>query len=309
MRIIITGGPGMVGTPLANHLSRDGHEVIFLSRNPERVARSLQKGQRVERWDARTAAGWAHLADGADAIVNLAAQVIANPNPFKARWTAARRRRILESRKNSGRAVVEAVKAATSKPKVVVQASAVGYYGLRGDEIVTEAAQPGDDFLARVCVEWENSTAPVEEMGVRRAIARTGLLLSTRDGFLPPVLLSFKLFTGGTIGNGRQFWPWIHMDDEVGALRFLIESGASGAFNLSAPNPVTNREFGKVVGRVMRRPAYFPVPAFGMRLVYGELADLLLLGGQRTVPEALELHGFQFKYRDLEPALRDTLRK
>jgi uncharacterized protein len=307
MRIIITGGTGLLGTKLANNLTDDGHEVIILSRNPQGAARGLRKGQRAERWDGRSAEGWGHLADGADAIVNLAGESIAGANPIVGRWTAARKRSILDSRVNAGRAVVEAVRAAANKPKVVLQQSAVGYYGPRGSEPVTEDTPPGSDFLSQVCVQWEASTAPVEEMGVRRVITRTGLPLTTDGGFLPPLLLQFRLFAGGPMGNGRHWWPWIHMADTLAAMRFLIDSGASGPHNLSAPNPVTNREFGKTLGKVLRRPSLIPAPAFALRLLMGELADGLLLNGQRQVPEALERLGFTFKYRDLEPALRDTL--
>jgi len=302
MRIIITGGTGLIGGALAANLANDGHEVILLSRAPERTI-LLPPGVRAERWDGRTATGWGPLADGADAIVNLAGEGIAS-----GRWTEERKRRIRKSRVNAGQAVVDAVKAAARKPGVVIQSSAVGYYGVHGDEEITESAPAGSDYLAQVAMAWEGSTAPVETMGVRRIIIRTGVVLSNKGGALPQMLLPFRLFAGGPLGNGKQWLPWIHIADEVGAIRFLIENRqASGAFNLCAPNPLTNAEFGRVVGRVMGRPAFMPTPAFALRLVFGEMATVLL-DGQRQAPKRLIELGFAFRFPSAEAALRDILK-
>ncbi len=302
MRIIITGGTGLIGGALAANLANDGHEVILLSRTPERTA-SLPSGVRAERWDGRTATGWGPLAEGADAIVNLAGEGVAS-----GRWTEERKRRIRESRVNVGQAVIEVVKAAARKPGVVIQSSAVGYYGAHSDEEITESAPAGNDYLAQVAVAWEGSTAPVETMGVRRAVIRTGVVLSKKGGALPQMLLPFKLFAGGPLGNGKQWLPWIHIADEVSAIRFLIENRqASGAFNLCAPNPLTNAEFGRVVGHVMGRPAFMPTPAFALRLVFGEMATVLL-DGQRQVPKRLIELGFAFRFPSAEAALRNILK-
>jgi uncharacterized protein (TIGR01777 family) len=312
MRVIITGGAGSVGTRLTNSLAADGHEVIQLSRDPGRTARQVRPaGVRVERWDGRTAEGWEHLADGADVIVNLAGASIAGKGLIPSRWTAERKQSILDSRLNAGRAVVAAIQAARQKPKLLIQQSAVGYYGFRGDEPLAEDAPPGDDFLARVAVAWEQSTQPVEALGVRRVISRTGVrLLAEPGGFLRPLLLIFNLMAGGPMGSGRQYWPWIHPADEVKALRFLMaEEQASGMFNMTAPNPVTNREFVNVFGKVVRRPAIFPAPAFGVRLVLGELADALILNGQRAIPKRLVDARYTFTFPTLEPALRDVLKR
>lgn len=309
-RYIITGGTGLVGSALAASLAQEGHDVIVLSRTPEKYAHKLRQGVRAERWDAQSAEGWGHLADGAYAIINMAGESIAGRGLIPARWTRDYKRRILESRLKAGQAVVAAVTAASQKPAVVVQQSAVGYYGPHGSEKLNEQTPAGSDFLARVAVEWEKSTQPVEAQGVRRVIPRTGVrLINAPGGFLRPLVTIFNLMIGGPMGSGRQYWPWIHPDDEVQALRFLIESGAEGPFNMTAPNPATNREFVRVFGRVMRRPAFFPAPAFALRLVLGELADALILNGQRAVPERLEQHGFSFKYRELEGALREVLKK
>ena len=310
MRVIITGGTGMVGSALAASLAKDGHDVVVLSRDPARHAHKLIKGVRAERWDGQSAAGWGHLADGAGVIVNLAGESIAGKGLIPARWTDAYKRRIRDSRLNAGKAVVAAVEAAHQKPQLVVQQSAVGYYGPRGSEPLPEDTTAGNDFLAQVAVAWEKSTQPVEAHGVRRVITRTGVrLINAPGGFLRPLSLVFNLMMGGPMGNGRQYWPWIHLDDEIAALRFLIESGVEGPFNLAAPNPTTNREFAQVFGRVVKRPAIFPAPAFGLRLVLGELADALILNSQRALPQRLEQLGFKFKFPELEGALRDVLGK
>jgi uncharacterized protein (TIGR01777 family) len=305
VRVIITGGTGLIGRALTKHLLSGGYEVVVLSRDPAR-AHALPSAAQVVRWDGRTADGWGDLVDGAEAIVNLAGASIGIP-PLP--WTAERKRRIRESRLNAGRAVVEAVRAAARRPRVVVQSSAVGYYGPRGDDLVTEDTPPGTDFLARVCVDWEASTAEVETLGVRRVIIRTGLVLSADGGLLPLVALPFRFFVGGPLGSGRQWMPWIHIADHVAAVRFLIErEGAQGPWNLTAPTPVTNAEFSRALGRVLRRPSFMRVPALPLRLALGELADLLLLGGQRAVPARLQQEAFSFTYTEIERALRDLLR-
>jgi uncharacterized protein (TIGR01777 family) len=314
MRVLITGGTGLIGRALSANLVADGHEVIVLTRSPERSgsagrATHLPDGVRIERWDASTAKGWGHLVDGAEAIVNLAGSSIAGEGFFPSRWTDELRRVIRESRLNSSRAVVEAVAQAEQKPRVVIQASGVGYYGYRGDEELAEDAESGDDWAARfTAAEWEPSTVPVEEMGVRRAVARIGLVLSTDDGALPRLLLPFRLFVGGPMGNGDQWYSWIHLEDQARALRFLIENEeARGAFNLTAPNPVTNGELAKLIGRVMGRPSWFPLPGLAMRLAFGEVAEVVLRG-QRAVPRRLLDLGFEFRFLAAEAALEDLLR-
>jgi uncharacterized protein len=301
MRVIITGGTGLIGRPLAASLASDGHEVIVLSRDPARV-QGLPAGVRAVRWDGRSAGGWGELAEGAGAIVNLAGENIGD-----ARWTPGRKQSIRESRTNAGQAVVEAVLAATRKPDVVIQSSAVGYYGPRGSEELGEETPPGGDFLAQLAIDWENSTAAVEAAGVRRAVIRTGVVLAREGGAFPRMLLPFRLFVGGPYGNGRQWLPWIHLADEVAAIRFLIgKDGAHGPFNLSAPSPLTNRQFATVLGRVMGRPSLLPVPAFVFRLLFGEMATVIL-DGQRAVPDRLLQLGFMFQYPTAAAALRNLL--
>jgi len=301
VRVLITGGSGLIGRALAAELARSGNEIIILRRTPERII-GLQAGVLAERWDGRTAEAWYALADGADAIVNLAGENISS-----GRWTEERKRAILQSRLNAGRAIVQAVQAAANKPGVVIQASGIGYYGTHGDEEVTEETPPGHDFLARLAVDWESSTASLEALGVRRAVIRTGVVLSTDGGALPRMLLPFRFFVGGRLGSGRQWFPWIHIADEVGAIRFLLENrAASGPFNLAAPFPITNAGFSRLLGQRLRRPSLMPTPAFALRLLFGEMATALL-DGQRAIPQRLLQLGYTFQFPEAGQALKDLL--
>jgi len=304
MHTLITGGTGLIGRALIDSLVADGHTVTVLSRAPQKHQASLPAGVTAVQWDGKTAEGWGHLADGADAIVNLAGEGIAD-----GRWSDERKQRILQSRVNAGKAVVEAVRQAKVKPKVVIQSSAVGYYGVGDETPLPEGSAPGNDFLGRVCFDWEGSSAEVERMGVRRVVIRTGIVLSTKGGAFPKLLLPFHFFAGGAIGNGRQYFPWIHIDDQVRAIRFLMENEqASGPYNLTAPNPPTNSEFVQKLGKAMGRPALLPVPAFVFKIIFGEMSTVLL-DGQRAVPKALEQAGFGFSYPEATAATRDILQK
>ncbi|MDO8578208.1 MAG: TIGR01777 family oxidoreductase [Dehalococcoidales bacterium] len=301
MRIIITGGSGLIGRALTASLLRDGHEVIILSRRPEQLV-GLSAGVRVEKWDGHTAAGWGSLVYGNSAIVNLAGEDISS-----ARWSDKRKGAIRLSRLNASQAVVQAVHAAVSKPAVVIQASGIGYYGPSCDEEISEETLPGHDFLAKLAVDWEASTASLESLGVRRAVIRTGVVLSGQSQALPRMLLPFKFFVGGRLGSGRQWFPWIHVADEAGAIRFLIENKATrGPFNLTAPGALTNAAFSRLLGRQLRRPALIPTPAFALRLAFGEMATIIL-DGQRAIPKRLLQLGFKFKFPEAGLALKDLL--
>jgi uncharacterized protein (TIGR01777 family) len=301
MRIIITGGSGLIGRALTESLAKDGHEVIVLSRNPAAV-KNLPKGARAEKWDGKSAQGWGQLADGADAIVNLAGATISE------RWSDARKKEIRDSRVNAGKAVVDAVKTASKKPGVVVQSSAVGYYGPHGAEEITEESSAGNDFLASICTDWEASTAELDTLGIRRPIIRTGVILDQKGGALPKMLTPIKMFVGGPIGSGKQYFPWIHLKDEVAAIRFLIDNKqARGVYNLSAPKPLTNKEFTQAIGRVLGRPTFMPVPAFAMQTMFGEMSTLLL-DGQRQMPRRLVQEGFKFQFAEAAAALKDVLK-
>jgi uncharacterized protein (TIGR01777 family) len=305
MRVVITGGSGLIGGALARDLGTAGHDVVVLSRDPDRLTagKALPKNVRAARWDGVSAEGWAELAEGPDTgIVHLAGESIA-----AGRWTAERKRRIVDSRVRSSQAVAAAIRAAKVKPRVLLQGSAVGYYGACGDEVVSEDHPPGKGFLAEVCVDWEASTAEVETLGVRRALLRTGVVLARDGGALPKMALPFKLLVGGPLGSGRQWLPWIHLADEVGAIRFLLENdGASGPFNLTSPNPARNRDLGRALGKALSRPSLLPTPGFALHLALGEMADMLL-EGQRAVPRALQEKGYTFRCPDLGPALADLL--
>lgn len=305
MKIIITGGTGLIGKALCAEFATDGHDVTVLSRNPEKAQRKMASGTKLEKWDAKTANGWGYLADGADAIINLAGAGIADK-----RWTPSRKEAIYQSRLDAGQAVVEAVKAATNKPSVVIQSSAVGYYGVdNGDNVLTENSGPGSDYLAQVCFDWEASTSALDAMGVRRPVIRTGIVLSNDGGAWPKIKLPFLLFAGGPLGSGKQWYPWIHIDDEIRAIKFLLENAeANGVFNLSAPEPVTNKQLAKTTGRVMGRPGFVPAPGAAMKIALGEMATIVL-DGQRAVPHKLEELGFSFEYPYIEEAVRELTGK
>lgn len=313
MRILITGGTGLIGRALVDSLAGEGHEVIVLTRSPGR-ATGLPTGARPAGWDAETPEGWGELlvtapgegVEGGTGIVHLAGESVA-----EGRWTEAKKRAIRDSRVGSTRAVVAAVEAAAERgaepPRWLLQASAVGYYGDRGDEVLTEASDPGDDFLAEVAKEWEAASAPVERRGVRRVLLRTGVVLDDEGGALPRMALPFKMFIGGPLGDGKQWVPWIHRRDEVGAIRFLLaRDDASGPYNLTAPQPVTNRMLSETLARVLHRPCLLPVPRIMLHLAFGEMAEILL-ASQRVMPQRLEEAGFVFRHPTVGGALEDLL--
>jgi len=288
----------MIGRALSLELVGAGHEVVVLSRNPR--PEKAPAGASIEGWDSRSVDQLVPLVDGADAIVHLLGESIAS-----GRWNGSRKREILDSRVRSSTAVAEAIGRAKSKPSVLLQGSAVGYYGAEAQGTVDETSAAGSDFLADVCRRWEAASATVE--GVRRVVLRTGVVLSLDGGAFPRMLLPIKLGGGGKLGNGRQPFPWIHLADEVGAIRFLLENDAArGPFNLTAPGVLTNAEFTKVVGKVVRRPTLFPAPAIALKLLLGEMSTLLL-DGQRAVPKALQDAGYVFRFADAEAAVRDLV--
>lgn len=301
MRVVITGGTGLIGRALAAELWGAGHDVVVTSRSPEKAA-GFPLGVSVRGWDAASAGALRPLVEGADAVVHLTGESIAG-----GRWSAARKRRIRASRTDSTRAVAEALAGTAARPAVLLQGSAVGIYGARGDEEIDEDSALGTDFLAEVCREWEAAGARVEELGVRRVVARTGIVLAERGGALQKMALPFKLFAGGPLGSGGQWVSWIHLADEVAALRHLLSQPETrGTFNLTAPQPLTNRDFSRELGRALRRPSFAPAPGFVLRLVLGEMATMLLTG-QRVVPRRLLAAGYTFRHPTAERALADLL--
>jgi uncharacterized protein (TIGR01777 family) len=297
MRTVIAGGTGFLGRALARVLVTAGHDVVVLTR---RAAAGPSSNGRAVVWSPDGQTGdWVREIDGATAVVNLAGESIA-----ARRWSATQKRRILESRVLATRSLVNGVRQAAQPPQVFVSGSAVGYYGPRGDELVTEANAPGSDFLARVCIDWEGEARPVESL-TRVAYLRTGLVLDRNEGALPQMLPPFWVGAGGPVGSGRQYWPWIHRQDWVDLVRFVIQTpAASGALNATAPAPVTNAEFAAALGRVLGRPSFLRAPGFALKVVLGEMAGPLLLAGQRAVPAKAEALGVTYTYRRLDDALR-----
>ena len=298
MKIVIAGATGFLGRPLAGRLSADGHEVVILTRgesSPEANARS-----RHVRWSPDGSAGsWAAEIDGAGAVVNLAGESIAGK-----RWSPAQKQRIHDSRVHATRSLAKAIARASVPPPVFVSGSAVGYYGPLGDEVATEETQPGTDFLARVCVRWEEEAGGASSSRTRVACIRTGLVLERDGGALPQMLLPFTFGAGGPVGSGRQYWPWIHRTDWIDLVLWTIRTTAvTGPLNATAPAPVTNADFAHALGRALHRPSFMPAPAFALRLMLGEMADALLLSGQRAVPAKAERLGFSFHYTRIDDAL------
>jgi hypothetical protein len=303
-RIIIAGASGFIGTALARELVDDGHEVVALTRNAGAGRDRFPEGVRPIGWDGRTAAGWAGYADGALAIVNLSGDNLA-----RGRWTRAKKERILESRTSAGAALVEAVRQASAKPRVFVQASAVGFYGNSGDAEVDEDSPGGTGFLAGVVQKWEASTREVEDIGVRRVVIRSGLVLGREGGVWPSLVRPFYFIAGGPLGNGRQWFSWITLEDEVRAVRFLIEHGElAGTFNLAAPQPLREGELCRLIGKGLRRPCWVHVPAFLLKLLFGEKAGETLLVSQRVLPRRLAAAGFEFRHPDAATAAAALLR-
>ena len=300
MRVTLTGASGLIGTNLVRALTARGDDVTVLSRDPERASATL--GVAAEAWQPLDEPAPAEALAGRDAVVHLAGERVDQ------RWTDAAKRAISASREAGTRHLVDGLRAAEPRPGVLVSASAVGYYGPRGDEVVDESTPPGEDFLARVCVAWEREAERAEELGVRVVRVRTGVVLDRRGGALARMLPPFRLGVGGPVAGGGQWLPWIHADDLVALYVAALDgAGWSGPVNACAPEPATNRDFSRALGRAMRRPAVLPVPEAALRLLYGDMAEIVT-EGQRAVPaRALEL-GFAFRHRDLEAALRDALR-
>lgn len=306
MRIFTTGATGLVGTRLVKQLLGRGDEVVVLSRRPG-IAQKQLPGCAVVEGDPMQAGPWMDAVRQCDAVVNLAGE-----NIFGRRWNDAFKALLRDSRVRSTQNVVQALGAeprnAAGQPKVLVNASAIGYYGPRGDEKLDETAERGDDVLARLCVEWEQAAQSAEQHGIRVAMVRIGIVLDPEGGALSQMLLPFKLGLGGVIGNGRQWMSWIHHADMAGLLMLALDHPqARGPLNGTAANPVTNREFTKALGRALHRPTIFPIPKFGLRLRFGEVAHILTTG-QRVVPKAALNLGYRFQYPTIDTAFADLFR-
>ena len=298
MDVAITGASGLIGRALSASLQSDGHRVLRFQRG------GVTAGDTIG-WDPDAGRIDAPALEGLDAVVHLAGEGIGEH-----RWTDEQKRRIRDSRVRGTAVLAAAVASRERRPHVLVSGSAVGYYGDRGSEVLTEESAPGNDFLAQLCVDWEAETAPATEAGVRTVLTRTGIVLDAHGGALQRMLLPFKLGLGGRQGSGTQWMSWIALADEVGAIRFAIENDAvSGPTNLVAPNPVTNAEFAATLGRALHRPTFLPTPLLPLKLRFGaELVDTLLMVSQRVAPAQLEAAGYQFRFDSLEAALRAVVR-
>jgi uncharacterized protein (TIGR01777 family) len=296
MDVAITGASGFIGSALARDLAADGHQVVRVSRRPG--------GPRTVVWDPEAGTIDAAGLEGVDAVVHLAGEGVAS-GP----WTEAQRHRIRESRTKGTTLLAETLAGLERKPSVLLSGSAIGYYGDRGDEELTERATPGNDFLAQVCVAWEAAAQPAREAGIRVAHLRTGIVLGTEGGAFPKLLLPFKLGLGGKDGDGRGWWSWITLEDEIRAIRFLLEHDVQGPVNLTAPNPVRSAELAATLGRVLHRPAVLPVPRAVTKLPFGvgDLVRSLLFTSARVRPSALLGAGFSFRHTDFEDAVRAVL--
>ena len=298
MKILITGSTGLVGTALTQHLQRAGHTVCRLIR-PGTSSQTIGNSQAFDvNWNPTTGE-LGGAAVGADAVVNLAGASIAD-----GRWTAQRKQLLRSSRVDTTRALVQALAKMSARPRVLVSGSATGIYGNRGDETLTEASQPGTDFLSEIAKEWESEALKAEALGIRLVRARFGVILAKHGGALPQMLRPFQFGIGGKIGTGKQWLSWITLDDTVAILRSALENATiTGPLNVVSPQPVTNAQFTKSLAATLRRPAIFPVPAFALRLALGEMADALLLASQRAVPAQLQKLNYQFLHPDLANAL------
>jgi len=293
MTLLIAGGSGFLGTALAKAFRAAGHRVMILTRRPQREGDVL--------WSTKpTDTTWRHALERSDAVINLAGASIAG-----ARWTDERKREIRASRMEPTVSLVSAIAAASRPPAVFISSSAVGIYGVRGDEVITEETPAGADFMASLCRDWETRALEASSRS-RTVLLRSGVVLAREGGALPQLALPFRLFAGGPVGTGQQYLSWISLADWIGIVRWMLtRNHVSGPINLTAPAPVTNAEFASTIGRVLGRPSFVPTPAFAVRFALGELADALILGGQRVVPTRATALGYEFKHETLEPALRE----
>ncbi len=297
MHILIAGATGLLGRAVSRELRRQGHQVVALSH-------TFSGDPRVIPWEPHAGRLEVKLLESFDVAINLA-----GANIGEGRWSEERKRAFYDSRVKSTQLLAEALASLERPPSVLISASAVGYYGNRGDEVLTEESGPGDDFMGKLCAAWEAVAEPARARGIRVVHTRTGVVLTKRGGALPRMMTPFRFGVGGPLGSGRQWWSWISLDDLVGVMQFLMTAPtASGPVNVVSPQPVRNKEFAKTLGKVMRRPAIFPAPAFMLRLILGaERADEILLSSQRVNSAKLQRLGYAFKLPELEPALRNAL--
>lgn len=305
MRVVLAGATGFIGRSLISRLVENQHEVILLTRSPEKFSGSWGDSVRPVLWNGRSAGIWQDCVEGAEGVINLCGESVAGK-----KWTPEQKNKIVSSRIESTRAIVLAIHNARVKPAVLVNASAVGYYGWdTSDREITEEEPSGTGFLAETCAAWESEALRAAGPGVRVCLARIGIVLEKDGGALQKMLPPFRFFIGGPLGSGKQWFPWIHREDVVGMLLMALkDSRVEGPFNVCAPQAVTLGNFAAVLGKVLRRPSFFPVPGFVLKLMLGEMA-VLLLNGQNTIPRKMRSWGYSFRYPELESALGNILAK
>jgi uncharacterized protein len=304
MKIVLAGATGFVGSALVRRLLEDGHSLTVLSRRVDAFKDMPSQNLKVEIWDGKTAGVWTQALEGADAVVNLAGESIA-----AGRWTSARKKALRDSRLETTRALVQAIAALSNKPKLLINASAVGFYGDVPRGPVTESSLGGRGFLAELCAAWESEARKAEGHGLRVVLLRLGVVLEREGGALPKFLTPFNLYIGGPLGSGRQYFPWVHRGDVVGIVLFVLrQPQLFGAFNVSAPGVLTMKDFCSALGRAMGRPSWAPVPGFVLKTLLGEMSEMLLTG-QQAVPARLQQAGYEFRFPEAETALRNILQK
>ena len=299
MKIILAGGTGFIGKALIQTLVGEGHRVVILTRHAGKMKWMNKRFVTEIIWDGKHLGDWAKEFDGVDAVINLAGESIAAK-----RWSAAQKKHIIDSRISSTKAIVDAIRQANHKPSVLINASAVGYYGNVENGDVTESSPKGSGFLSDTCDQWEKEAREAEVLGVRVVILRFGVVLGEGGGALSKMIPPFKMFIGGPLGSGRQWFPWVHREDVTGVIHFaLINTKLSGPVNVTAPDSVNMKQFCKQLGKAMGRPSWAPVPAFALKLMLGEMSEMLLTG-QKAVPKKLSENGYSFYYPSLEEALK-----
>ncbi|MBC7899349.1 MAG: TIGR01777 family protein [Saprospiraceae bacterium] len=299
MKILITGASGLIGTALQKSFAEKGHEMLLATRGDPKKPEQIQ-------WDMETGFAEADLArlEGLDAVIHLAGE-----NVSGLRWTEDKKKAIRESRIKGTHNIVNTLSNLENKPKVLISGSAIGFYGDRGDDVMTETSPAGDTFLSDVCKAWETESRRAEDSGIRTVLLRTGIVLSKDGGALATMLTPFKFGVGGVVGSGKQWMSWVSLDEVVGVINFALENESlRGAVNIVSPNPVTNEEFTKTLGEVLYRPTFLPLPEFAVNLVFGEMGDALLLASTRVEPKRLKEAGFEFKFTDLKAALEHAVK-
>ena len=304
MQIVITGATGLIGSALTRNLRESGYKIIALTRDPAKSEAIQEANIEYVKWDGTTSSGWAKYVENADVVVNLA-----GANLVDKLWTSKVKRVILDSRIYAGKAVLQAIMRAKKKPKLLIQASATGYYGSRGDNELTESSKKGVGFLSDVCQQWEDSTKMVEAHGVRRVVVRTGVVLAKDSKIISMLRLPFRLFLGGHPGSGKQWFSWIHLQDVVNSFNFFIQrQDLKGVFNVCAPEPVQMRKYFETYGNLLDRPSWIHPPSFIFKIILGDLAKEGILTSQRVLPIKLKKAGYKFKFPKINSSLKNCLK-